>query len=231
MPSVGNLVIDEVTEMIENQVTGVWLVAEAVTGVLRAVRDRLSGAGVPKPMWSAPSSMSGPVPHTVFNAPLTPLRAVAFASIQLTALQTIGHAFGGSITNVFLAACTLSLRNGLQHHDTVPDDPLLIEMPLALPDADPTTIGNPLAVGRIRLPVQLDDPVLVLTNLHTATERLNTVRERNAQKVQSTIDFATIASLIPPTAAHAGMHLYTRLGLAPICHGSVSYIAGNSAPA
>jgi len=26
------------------------------------------------------------------------------------------------------------------------------------------------------------------------------------------------------------MNLYTRLGLAPICHGSVSYIAGNLAP-
>ena len=49
----------------------------------------------------------------------------------------------GSITNVFLAACTLSLRAWLQRHDTVPDDPLLMQMPLALPDADPTAIGNP----------------------------------------------------------------------------------------
>jgi diacylglycerol O-acyltransferase / wax synthase len=227
-PSLGELVTDTVTELIENQVTGAWLLAEAVTGVLRTARNRLlSGRGAPEPMSSAASSMSGPVPHTAFNAPLTPRRAVAFASIPLTALKTVNNAFGGSITNVFLAACTMSLRTWLQHHDTVPDDPLLMEMPLALPDADPATIGNPLAVGRIRLPVQLDDPVLVLTNLHTATERLNTVRERNAEKVQSTIDFATIASLIPPTAAYAGMYLYTRLGLAPICHGSVSYIAGN----
>ncbi len=230
-PSLGELITDTVTELIENQVTGAWLLAEAVTGVLRTARNRLSGGGAAEPMSSAASSMSGPVPHTVFNAPLTPRRAVAFASIPLTALKTVNNAFGGSITNVFLAACTLSLRTWLQHHDTVPDDPLLMEMPLALPDADPATIGNPLAVGRIRLPVQLDDPVLVLTNLHTATERLNTVRERNAEKVQSTIDFATIASLIPPTAAYAGMYLYTRLGLAPICHGSVSYIAGSPPPA
>ena len=206
-PSLGELVTDTVTELIENQVTGAWLLAEVVTGVLRTARDRLSGAVVPQPLSPAASSMSGPVPHTVFNAPLTPRRAVAFASNSLTALKTVNYAFGGSISNVFLAACTLSLRNWLQQHDTVPDDPLLMQMPLALPHADPTTIGNPLAVGRIRLPVQLDDPVLVLTNLHTATERLNTVREQNTDRVESTIDFATIASLIPPSAAHARMHL------------------------
>ena len=39
-------------------------------------------------------------------------------------------AFGGNITNVFLAACTLSLRAWLQRHDTVPEDPLVMRMPL-----------------------------------------------------------------------------------------------------
>jgi diacylglycerol O-acyltransferase len=234
-PSRAELVTDAVTELIENQVTGAWLLAEAVTGVLRGVRDRLRGAGEPEPASPPPSSMSGPVPHTVFNAPLTQRRAVAFASIPLTALKTVNNAFGGSIANVFLAACTLSLRAWLQRHDTVPDYPLLMQMPLSLPDADPSTIGNALTVGRIRLPVQLDDPVLVLTNLHTATERLSTVRKRNAEKIQSTIGFATIASLIPPAAAQAGMQLYNRSGLrqrlAPVCHGSISYIAGNPVPA
>ena len=225
-PSLGELVTDTVTEVIENNVTGAWLFAEAVTDVLRAARSRLRGARGHKPIAPAASSMSGPVPHTVFNAPLTRRRAVAFASIRLTDLQTVNNAFGGSITNVFLAACTLSLRAWLQRHGTVPDGPLLMQMPLAPPDADPNAIGNPLTVGRIRLPVQLDDPVLVLTNLHTATERLNTVRECDIEKGYGTVDFVTIASVMPPTAAHAASQLYTRLGLPPICHGSVSYITG-----
>jgi diacylglycerol O-acyltransferase len=195
------------------------------------VRDRLSGVDEREPMSPTASSMSGPVPHTAFDAKLTPRRAVAFASIPLTDLKTVNNAFGGSITNVFMAACTLSLRAWLQRHDTVPDDPLLMQMPLALPGADPTTIGNPLTVGGIRLPVQLDDPVLVLTNLHTATERLNTVRDSKVDKGYTTVDFETIASLIPPSAAHAASWLNTRLGLAPICHGRVSYIAGGPAPA
>ena len=50
-----------------------------------------------------------------------------------------------------------------------------------------------------------------------------------------TVDLATIASLIPPSVARVGMQLYTRSGLRqqfePICHGSVSYIAGEAVPA
>lgn len=227
-PSRGELVTDMVTELIENNVIGAWLLAEAAPGVLRALRGRFRGAH--EPISPAASSMSGPVPHTVFDAPPTHRRAVAFASIPRSELQKVNEAFGGSITNVFLAACTLSLRAWLQRHDTVPDDPLLMQMPLALPDADPTTIGNPLAVGRIRLPVQLDDPVLVLTNLHTATERLNTVK-RNAEKMDSRIDFVALASLIPPRAAHAVSQLSTRFGLVRTCHAWVSYFPGKPAPA
>ncbi|MEE6178922.1 wax ester/triacylglycerol synthase domain-containing protein [Mycobacterium sp. 050134] len=230
-PSLGEVVTDTMTEVLENNVTGAWLLAEAVTDGLRVARSRLRGAREHKPIAPAASSMSGPVPHTVFDAPLTERRAVAFASIPLADLQTVNNAFGGSITNVLLAVCTLSLRAWLQRHDTVPDAPLLMQMPLAPPDADPTAIGNPLTVGRIRLPVQLDDPVLVLTNLHTATERLNTVCECAIEKGYGTVDFVTIASVMPPTVARAASQLYTRLGLAPICHGSVSYLAGKPVPA
>jgi len=228
-PSVGELVIDVVSEIVENQVTGVWLIAETVSGVLRAVRGRLLGTGGRAAMAAAASSMSGPVPYTVFNAPLTKRRAVAFASIRLADVKTVSNAFGGSITNVVLAACTLSLRAWLQRHDKVPDGPLLMRMPFELPATDPPRIGKAWTVGRLRIPVHLDDPVQVLANLHTATERLNAVRSCRNESAAATIDLDTIASLIPPTVAHVGMQLYTRSGLRhqlkPICHGSVSYIA------
>ena len=234
-PSLGELGTDAVAEIVENNVTGVWLIAEAVTGVLQALRRRLCGLDEPDPIPPAASSMSGPLPRNAFNAPLTQRRALAFASIPLAQLKDISNAFGGSITNVFLAACTLSLRSWLQRHDTVPEDPLLMQMPLSLPAADPATLGNPLAIGQIRLPVQLDDPVQVLTNLHTATERLNTERFRDAEKSSTTVDLASVTPLIPPILVRAGMQLYTRSGLrqrlGPICHGTVSYISRKPVPA
>ena len=98
---------------------------------VRSVR-RLPGTGGPDQLPHAASSMRGPVPRTVFNAPLTERRAVAFASIPLAQMKTVRHAFGGSVNNVFLAACTLSLRAWLQRHDAVPDYPLLMQIPLSL---------------------------------------------------------------------------------------------------
>ncbi len=233
-PSVGELVTDVVTEIVENHVTGVWLIAETVSGLLQAVRGRLLRTREREPMSRAASPMSGPVPHTVFNAPLTKRRAVAFASIPLADVKTVSDAFGGTITNVVLAACTLSLRAWLQRHDKVPDHPLLMRMPFELPATDPHRIGKALTIGRLRIPVHLDDPVQVLANLHTATERLNAILTGNENN-SPTIDLETIASLIPPALAHVGMKLYTRSGLRrqlkPICHGSVSSAVVEPVPA
>ncbi len=234
-PSVGDLVTDVMTEIVENHVAGMWLIADTVSGVLQAVSGRLLRMRVGTPMAPVASSMSGPVPHTVFNAPLTKRRAVAFASIPLADVKMVSNAFGGSITNVVLAACTLSLRAWLQRHDKVPDDPLLMRMPFELPATDRPRVGRALSVGRLRIPVHLDDPVQVVANLHTATERLNAIRGGSNKNGCSTVDLATMASLIPPTVARVGMQLYTRLGLRrqlkPMSHGSVSYTAGDSVPA
>ena len=233
-PSVVELVADAVTEMVENHVTGAWLIAKSMPGVLQGMRGRFLGTRVGR-MTPPVSSMSGPVPDTVFNAPLTTRRAVAFASIPLADVEAVSSAFGGSLTNVVLAACTLSLRAWLQRHDKVPNGPLLMRMPFESPATDPPGIGKALAVGRLRIPVHLDDPVQVLANLHTATERLNATEDCSNESNSTTIDLERMASLFPPTVARVGMQLYTGSGLrhrlAPICHGSISYIAVEPAPA
>jgi diacylglycerol O-acyltransferase len=127
------------------------------------------------------------------------------------------------------------LRAWLQRHGKVPNGPLLMRMPFESPATDPPGTGKELAVGRLRIPVHLDDPVQVLANLHTATERLNATRGRSNESNSATIDLERIGSLIPPSVAQVGMRLYTGSGLrhrlAPICHGSVSYTAVEPAPA
>lgn len=233
-PSVGEVVTDVMTEIAENHVTGLWLIAEGMSNVMRAVSGRLSGSAGRNSTTPTASPMSGPVPHTVFNAPLTKRRAVAFASIPLADVKTVSGAFGGSIPNVVLAACTLSLRAWLQQHDKVPDYPLLMRMPFELPATDSPNIGKSLTVGRLRIPVHIDDPVQVLANLHTATERLNAIRSKSNKKGFPAVDLAMMASVTPPSVARVGMLLYTRSGLRhqfePICHGSVSYMVGEAVP-
>ncbi|MCV7092247.1 wax ester/triacylglycerol synthase domain-containing protein [Mycobacterium interjectum] len=233
-PSGRELVADVVTELVENHVTGMWLIADTVSGVLQGVSSRLLRTRERRPMTPSAASMSGPVPRTVFNEPLTKRRAVAFAAIPLADVKTVSDAFGGSITNVVLAACALSLRAWLQRHDKVPEGPLLMRMPFELPATESPPIGRALTVGRLRIPVHLDDPVQVLANLHTATERLNAIRARSNEN-RPMIDSETVASLIPPAVAHVGAQLYARSGLRrqlkPICHGSVSSTAVEPVPA
>jgi diacylglycerol O-acyltransferase len=234
-PSLRELVVDTLSEMVENQITGMWMVAEAVTGVLLAARRGLQDAQEPTVVGAlAASSTSPSVPLTVLAAPLTDRRSMAFVSLPAADVKVISDAFGGNTANVVLAACTLSLRAWLQRHDAVPADALVMEVPLSLPAGDPAGAGGTVATGRVRIPVQLDDPVQVLTNLHTATERLNIANRAEDEEVPAAVDFASAVSLLPPWAARAGMQVYRSLGLpgsgAPRCHGSVSFAAESVGP-
>ncbi|WP_051173361.1 wax ester/triacylglycerol synthase domain-containing protein [Mycobacterium marinum] len=227
-PSVVGLVTDVVTEVLENHLIGMRLITAAVSGVLQSVHGRLLEGRTPTRTDSQLPSISGPVPNTVLNAPLTRRRSVAFDTILLADVKAVSEAFGGSVINVVLAACTMSLRTWLQRHAKVPDHPLLMRMPFSLPAKAHSGIGKVLAAGRLRIPVHLDDPVQILANLHTATERLSAVRGKGGGRRVAAIDLELVASLIPSPAAHVGMGLYTYSGLrrrlTPICHGSVSYI-------
>ena len=173
-PAVGELATEVITEILEFQFKALFLVAETVSGLLRSAWGQLGEIYFGGEHDSAPavSSTRGPLPLNAFTAPLTERRAVAFASVWQADLETVSTAFGGDVTNVLLAACTLSLRAWLQRHGSVPDEPLVMWMPL-------TQSG---AVGQIRVPVQLNDPVEVLTNLHTATERMSTAQSHDDER-------------------------------------------------
>ena len=89
--------------------------------------------------------------------------------------------------------------------------------------------------GQIRIPVQLVDPIEILTNLHTATERMNTAHSHDDEMEHFTGNAAAITSLIPSSVLRAGMRIVKQLDvrqrLTPISHGSVSSDSGQSSPA
>jgi diacylglycerol O-acyltransferase len=235
VPSLSELVTDTVSEIIENNIAGTWMAAEAATDVLQAMRHRPRGPhGTPVNRKAAPS-MTGPVPRTVFNAPLTKRRSMAFASIRQIDVRTVRDAFGGSTANVLLTACSMSMRAWLQRHVVVPNDPLVMQVPLSVPAGDPAGAGKTLATGQVRLPVQLGDPVQVLTNLHTAAERLNIAHDCSDEKTDPADDPADALALLPPSVARAGIKVYTELGLprrrAKSCDASVAFTSGGPAPA
>jgi len=238
-PAVGELVAEVISELLEFQFKGLYLVAETVSGLLHVLGRQLGGMNLVDERDSVPppevSSMRGPVPRNAFSAPLTDRRAVAFASICQADLEAVSTAFGGDVKNVLLAACTLSLRAWLQRYDTVPDDPLAMWMPLAQSGAVPAENPDSPVAGQIRVPVQLGDPIEILTNLHTATERMNTAHSHDDEKELFTGNAAAITSLIPSSVLHAGMRIVKQLDvrqrLTPISHGSVSSDSEQPSPA
>ena len=225
-PSLAELATDTVVEMIENHITGAWLAAEAVTRGLGAMRRRLSNAddspsGVANVLWKTPAAAT-----TVFNAPLTEQRSTAFASIRLADAEAINDAFGGSIANVVLTACTLALRSWLLRYEEVPEGSLLIAVPLSTRAGDAAQAPQPLSVGHIRAPVHLDDPVQMLSDLHTATERVSFPYRRNDEARERSVALPTMRSLLPPWLSYAGRQV-SGLGLtgrrAPTHHGVVAF--------
>ncbi|ULE34006.1 wax ester/triacylglycerol synthase domain-containing protein [Mycobacterium sp. IDR2000157661] len=223
-PSRAALVADTLAEVIENQVIGAWLVAEAAAGAVVALRRQLYDAADP------PVAPRRPGAGRPFTGPLTRRRSTALAAIPLADVQTISDAFGGSARNVVLAACTLALRSWLLRYDRMPDDPLVLTVPLATPDGDAAEDGCAPATGQIMVPVHTDDPVQVLSNLHTATERLHSAHrypERPAPLI-------TLMALLPPWLTHAGMQAYSRFGLTRLRpssrHGAVAFASQRPGP-
>ncbi|MGP4055716.1 wax ester/triacylglycerol synthase domain-containing protein [Mycobacterium sp. 4D054] len=199
-PSIGGLVADTVSEIVQGQLAGTRVIVGTVSGAVRAVCRAVRGVPDSPTDTEAVSSMRGPVPITVLNAPPTARRAVSLARLRLDDVKAVSDAFGSNTATVVLTALTLSLRDWLHRYGDVPDAPLLIEVPLSEPAGDPADRPNPSRMGLVRAPVQLDDPVQILTNLHTATERLNIDRCTDDEKSSTADDLASMASLLPPEA-------------------------------
>lgn len=100
-PSVVGLVTDVVTEVLENHLIGMRLITAAVSGVLQSVHGRLLEGRTPTRTDSQLPSISGPVPNTVLNAPLTRRRSVAFDTILLADVKAVSEAFGAASSTSF----------------------------------------------------------------------------------------------------------------------------------
>ncbi|OBB60069.1 hypothetical protein A5757_10365 [Mycobacterium sp. 852013-51886_SCH5428379] len=196
-PSPGGLAADTLAELVENQVAGVFMATDVL---IRTLRDRISGREQ-----TEDGSRAAP------KAPRTQRRSTAFVSIPTADLRAVSLAFGGDEANVLSAACALSLQAWTQRHGGGGAEPLAIAVP----------------AGLVRLSVRRDDPVRVLTTMHTMTERLAMAPADDDQTVSPAVDLAAAVALVPPRLARMAAVIYTRLGLArwstPNCHANMSF--------
>src|SRR6185436_17614227 len=70
-------------------------------------------------------------PRTSLNHALTPRRAVAFGRVSLESVKRIKNAFGVTINDVVLAACTLALRDHLRARGEHPKRAIIATVPVS----------------------------------------------------------------------------------------------------
>ncbi len=225
---------------VPNQVSLVWSsimsrLADPLRGVRALGRTMVSAGRMLQTVAGGgqdAASMAKPfdAPRVFFNRSLTPHRSVAFGTAHLDDLTLIRSAFGTTVNDVFLAACTQGLRDYLASHGEFLDRPLVASLPVSVHGrVSNETTTNQVSNMFVRLPVHLDDPVdqLQAVNLDT----------RSAKAAHSSLSpdiLGDVTELTPPGFFNLASRMYSQADLAerlaPIHNLVISNVPGPPVP-
>lgn len=137
---------------------------ETVRGRRRAGRPGFAAA------FSAP-----PAP---FNAPFTPGREFAYITCDLNKIKTIKSAFGVTVNDVYLAACSGAIRSYLARHGALAGQPLTAVVPVAIrPPGAAVDWGNQVTTWYASLATDVADPVERLRCISANTKAARAVHD------------------------------------------------------
>ncbi|AHH19729.1 acyltransferase, WS/DGAT/MGAT family [Nocardia nova SH22a] len=159
-PSIREMLARSVPNSIERQSSRARAVRAALPSLLR-LRDDLRGRHRDIP----------------FNRPLTPARAVAYASLPLEQVKSVKRSIDGTVNDVVMAVCTSALRGWMLDRDLPADRPLLAAVPVSVRTAEQIgQAGNQFSLMLSALPIDETDPGnrlrLLHRNLLAAKDRL-----------------------------------------------------------
>lgn len=168
-------------------------------------------------------------PRTSLNSTITGHRSVAFTSVELDAVKKVKNTFGVTVNDVVLALCTGALRRFLGERGELPDDPLVVTVPVALHNRSDRGGSNRVSAFFASLPTQLADPA---ARVYAIAESNRLAKEHHhsidADMLQDWAQFAG------PLLFRLGVRAYSALRLAekhPVVHNLViSNVAGPPVP-
>jgi diacylglycerol O-acyltransferase / wax synthase len=167
-------------------------------------------------------------PRTPFNSTLTARRSVAFGATSLSDVKATRRAFGVTVNDVVLAACTFGLRRQLERNGTVPDRPLTCSVPVSV-HGKVSGSTNQVSSMFVYLPVDEPDPVEQLHRVHTSAGSAKAVQDAMAPEM-----IGDVVDLIPPPLFHLGADLWSRVGLPdrlpPVHNLIISNVPGSPVP-
>jgi diacylglycerol O-acyltransferase / wax synthase len=221
VPSLFDLAAASLRERVGDPLRAVTTVTSTLVSAAEAVIDLTEREQVTLPL---------DAPLTPFSHSLTPRRAVSFARASLTDVKAIKNAFGATVNDVVLAACTMALRRRLEEAGSLPDRSLVASVPVSARKADEDSQSfNRVSAMFVGLPVHLADPV----------EQLREVIRETAVAKRMTASFGTnllgdVVELLPPLLFAQAMQLYSALRMAerhaPVHNLVVSNVPGPPMP-
>jgi WS/DGAT/MGAT family acyltransferase len=133
-------------------------------------------------------------PGTPLNAPITAHRRFAYGSLPLAEVKAVHRAFGMSVNDVVMSVTTTALRRWLLDHDGLPEQPIVVAVPVSVRGAESGSGGNEISVMLAELATQLADPMERLEAVRLAMaeskRRFNTVPATILQDISAVIPMA-----------------------------------------
>jgi diacylglycerol O-acyltransferase len=170
-------------------------------------------------------------PPTMFNRVLTPNRSVALCDVPFEDVKNISRSLGATVNDVVLAASCASLRSWLLSHGGLPNRPLVGVVPVSLREEGDHGEGNRITVMRVRLPIDIEDPIERLRAIHAVTQSEKKGQSRaGGGMVKHVVDILTnVSTPLVLTEIFARYSLIAER-IPPMWNVVISNIAGSPVP-
>lgn len=117
-------------------------------------------------------------PSAAFNAPFTSDRQFGYLTCDLATIKDIKSAFGVTVNDVFLAACSTAVREFLRQQNKLSDESLSAVVPVAIrPPGAEVDWGNQVTTWYVALATDIEDPVERLRQISANTSAARGVQD------------------------------------------------------
>jgi WS/DGAT/MGAT family acyltransferase len=167
-------------------------------------------------------------PRTSFNAPVSPHRRFAYGQLPLDAVKAVKNEHGCTVNDVVLALCAGAVRRWLVEHDELPDDPLVVQVPISVRTEEQMgTFGNRVGILSAPLYTNEPDPVRRLQLTHDA---MSGVKERHKALPAQLLQDST--EVLPPAVLARAARVTNSLAATrkPIWNLVISNVPGPQVP-
>ena len=181
-----------------------------------------------------PESSVGAVPLTApptpWNRSVTPHRRMSFTRVSLDDVKKIKNHVGCTVNDVILGLMGGTLRRYLEHHDALPETPLIAVCPVSVRTEDQRgEMNNKVSAMFTSLATDVDDPIERLRTIHEVTKGAK--EDHNVIGANLLQDWAEHAA---PTTFALAARLYSSMNLSdrhrPIHNVVISNVPGPPFP-